>query len=107
MIKMRERELLALIVIVVTVLAIASMTGGGGMGFMMGPWMMGGGGWMGIGMILFWIPIGVGIYLLMMGYAQPKRQEYDRSLAIAKERYARGEITLEDYEKLKRNLSQT
>ena len=72
---------------------------------MMGPWMMGGGGWMGLGMILFWIPIGVGIYLLLAGYLQPRRGEDDRALATARERYARGEITQEEYEEIRRNLS--
>jgi len=89
---MREKDLLALVAIAVALLAIVSLTGGG-MGYMMGPWMMGGGGWMGLGMILFWIPIGVGIYLLLAGYLQPRRGEDDRALATARERYARGEIT--------------
>lgn len=103
---MRERDLLVLVAIVVAVLAAVSLTGGG-MGYMMGPWMMGGGGWMGLGILLFWIPIGVGVYLLLVGYVQPKRDEDDGALAIAKERYARGEITLEEYERIKRNLSRT
>jgi len=77
---------------------------------MMGPWMMGpwmGWGWMGLGMILFWVLIGVGIYLLLGGYVRPRRGEDDRALVIARERYARGEITLEELEEMKRNLSRT
>lgn len=103
---MRERDLLALVAIIIAVLAVVTVTGGG-MGYMMGPWMMGEMGWMGLGMILFWILIGVGIYLLFIGYGQQKRGENDRALAIARERYARGEITLKEYEEIKKSLSST
>jgi len=105
MVKMRERDLLALAAVVVIVLAVLSFTGGG-MG-MMGSWMMGplGGGWGGLGMILFWVLIGLGIYLLWGGYARPRRGREERALAIARERYAGGEITREEYEEIRRNLS--
>jgi len=106
-IEMRERDLLILVTVIIAMLAIVSLTAGGGMGYMMGPWMMGGGGWMGLSMIAFWILIGVGVYLLFAGYTLPRRDENERALMIAKERYARGEITHEEYEEIKRNLSQT
>lgn len=95
-----------MVAIIIAALAVISVTGGG-MGYMMGPWMMGGGGWMGLGTILFWILIGGGIYLLLVGYGRPKRGENDRALAIARERYARGEITLKEYEEIKKSLSST
>ncbi|MFQ6052827.1 MAG: SHOCT domain-containing protein [Candidatus Bathyarchaeia archaeon] len=106
---MREREILVLGALVVIVLALISVTGGG-MGAMMGPWMMGpwvGGGWMLLGIILFWGLIGVGMYLLLAGYVQPRRGEDSGALAIAMERYARGEITREEFDEIKRNLSRT
>ena len=104
MVKMRERDLLALAAVVVVVLAVLSFTGGG-MG-MMGPWMMGPwmGGWGGIGMILFWVLIGLGIYMIWGGYARPRRGREGRALAIARKRYARGEITGEEYEEIRKNL---
>jgi len=103
---MRERDLLAMAAVVVVVLAALSFTGGG-MG-MMGPWMVGpwmGGGWMGFGFILFYILIGLGIYMFWGAYARPRRGREERALTIARERYARGEITGEEYEEISRNLS--
>ncbi len=75
--------------------------------WMMGPWMMWGwgGGWMGFVAILFFILIGIGIYLFLSGYLRPRRVEADRALDIARERYARGEITKEEYDEVYRNLS--
>ena len=72
---------------------------------MMGPWLMWGWGWMGLGAILFIILTVIGIYLLLTGYMRPRRVKEDRALAIARERYARGEITKEEYDKIYRNLS--
>jgi len=59
--------------------------------WMMGPWLMWGWGWMGLGAILFIVLIGIGIYLL----------------AIARERYARGDITKEEYDEIYRDLSRS
>ena len=71
---------------------------------MMGPW-FGFGGWMILVMIAFWVIIGVGVYLVISYFYRPMRgSEYDRALAIARERYARGEITTEEYEKIRKNL---
>ena len=71
---------------------------------MMGPW-LGFGGWMVLAMIAFWVIIGVGVYLLISYFYRPNRGgEQDRALAIARERYARGEITSDEYEKIRRNL---
>lgn len=74
---------------------------------MMGPWLMGGWGWMGLGAILFITLIVIGIYLFLSGYAWPRRVEGNRALAISRERYARGEITKEEYDELYRNLSRS
>jgi putative membrane protein len=75
--------------------------------WMMGPWLMGGWGWMGFAAILFIILIGVGIYLFLSGYVRPRRVEENRALAITRERYARGEITKEEYDEIYRNLSRS
>jgi len=73
--------------------------------WMMGPWLMWGWGWMGLGVILFIILIVIGIYLFLSGYGRPGRVEENRALAIARERYARGEITKEEYDELYTSLS--
>ena len=71
----------------------------------MGSWMMGGGfGLMGIGMILFGLLILAGIYLVFSGYRPNWYSRSDGALAIARERYARGEITQEEYEKIRKSL---
>ena len=74
---------------------------------MMGPWPMWGWGWMGLGATLFIILIAIGIYLLLTGYVRPRRVEENRALAIARERYAKGEITKEEYDEIYRNLSRS
>ncbi len=61
-------------------------------------------GWMPIGFILFWALVGLGIYLIIKGLG-PGGAEADRALEIARERYARGEITSEEYEEMRRKLS--
>ncbi len=72
---------------------------------MMWPWMWGGWGWMGFGMIFFWLLIIAGAYFLFTGFAWPRRRYRYDALEIARERYARGEITLEEFEEIKRNLT--
>jgi putative membrane protein len=79
------------------------MFGGGIYGW--GPGMMGGGyGWMGIGMILFGLLTLVGIYLLFSSYQPRWFGRRNDALLIARERYARGEITQEEFEKIRRDL---
>ena len=78
---------------------------------MRGDWMMDGG--MGIWMLVnavFWILVIVGIVLLVVwavrrvgGGERSKAEE--SSLEILKKRYARGEITKEEYEEKKRDIS--
>ena len=72
----------------------------------MGWWMIFGG----IFMLLFW---GVIIFLVVWGVnklREPKGSSSDTNeerspLDIAKERYARGEISQEEFEQIKKNLS--
>jgi putative membrane protein len=65
----------------------------------MGWWMLFGGLWM----VLFWaVLIGLGVWLLNRITARPESQS---PLDIAKQRLARGELTLEQYEVLRQKLS--
>lgn len=72
---------------------------------MWGPW---DGGWwgfgMGLGMLLFFALIVVGIVLLLRPAASETRREHDRALEILNERFARGEIDREEYEERRRVL---
>ena len=67
----------------------------------MGWWMVFGGVWM----ILFW---GGLIALVVWGVSRLSRRSDSRpehdSLAIAKERYARGELSKKEFEQLKKDL---
>ncbi|OPY76027.1 SHOCT domain-containing protein [Syntrophorhabdus aromaticivorans] len=76
-----------------------------------GPGMMGWGmrGWFGpIIMIVFWILIILGIGYLIRTFSGSRRGGVeDSALDIVKKRYARGEITKEEFEKLKDDLKKT
>ena len=81
-------------------------------GWGMGPWMMWGGGWwfMPIFMILFWGLIVWGVVALVQGISRSSdsigvssRQE--SALEILKRRYARGEISKEEYQEKKGDLA--
>ena len=62
-------------------------------------------GWTGLGVIIFIILIVIGIFLFLSDYVRPRRFEENRALGIARECYARGEITKEEYDEIYRNLS--
>jgi putative membrane protein len=70
----------------------------------------GGGGGMGVGMLLFWGLLIVGIVMLVrycIGSGScGRRNEGKSALDIIKERYARGEIGSEEFEQKKRDLSE-
>lgn len=81
----------------------------------MGPWMWGWGGygyagWWGIAMILFWVLIIVGIVLLIAWLVRgsqaqrPAGPSEDRALTLLRERFARGEISQEQFEQMRRTL---
>jgi putative membrane protein len=62
-------------------------------------------GWGGIGMALFWIVLLVAIAAAVVSFSRrPAGPSGDRSLDIVRERYARGEITREQFDELKRDL---
>jgi putative membrane protein len=72
----------------------------------MGWWMIFGGLWM----VVFW---GIIIGLVVWGVrriaerdeSKPTKRRSNEALEIAKERYARGEISREEFEQIKRDLS--
>ena len=102
-----------LIVFTAALFAIVLFTGVGmghamswGMDFpVMESRMMGGWGLIGLAVVLFGVLIIVGAYILLQGFVTPRRDEHNRPLALAKERYARGEITLKEFEEIKKHLS--
>ncbi len=101
---MKERDVIWFVLVIVVVgFAFLIMAGGGMMGHMMGY----GWGWMPLGGIIFLIVIIVGVYLVFVGL-EPRGGSYgegrDRALEIARERYAKGEITKEEFERIKENL---
>lgn len=58
-------------------------------------------------MILLLVLIGAGVYLIFTGSRRPGRAERDRALTIAGERYARGEISREEFAEIKKTISET
>jgi putative membrane protein len=74
-------------------------------GCMSGPW-----GWAMMAVIaLFWIALLVGIVLLIVWAVRqigPAGRNAERPLDILARRYARGEITREEYERMKAELSE-
>ena len=81
----------------------------------MGPGMMGWDGygyspWWGVVMMGFWALIIVGVVLLIVWLVrqqpggQSTRMSEDRALSILRERFARGEITQEQFEEMRRAL---
>lgn len=69
----------------------------------------GGWGWFGLMHILWWLLVILGIVALVrwtagVGPRQAGPREEDRSLAILRERYARGEINKTEFEDRKRDL---
>lgn len=113
---MQGRDIAIVIGAVVLVLLLFSLLGGGmmmGWG-MMGPGMMGWGGFgfnplWAILMLLFWVLIIGGVALLVVwlfrqGQPAPSHPGGSQALNILQERYARGEITREQYEQMRRDI---
>jgi putative membrane protein len=75
---------------------------------MMGGWGM---GWIGsIFMIVFWVLVIIGLVFLIKWLIQSTKSDRDivrggsRALDIVKERYARGEIDKEEFQRMKADL---
>ncbi len=81
----------------------------GGWG-MMGPGMMGGFGWMAIMPVLGIVVLGLIIWAVVAavrGSSEPRSSDSskaDSALEVLKRRYARGEITKEEYQEKKKDL---
>ncbi|MDO8567217.1 MAG: SHOCT domain-containing protein [Dehalococcoidales bacterium] len=97
--------------LVVLPIVFGAIYGWQGYGYgMMGPWMMGGYWWgwfMPIIMIIFWGLVIWGIVALVRGLSRGdagSATQADSALEILKRRYARGEITKQEYEERKKDL---
>lgn len=71
-------------------------------------WGMGYGWGMGFGwmfVVIFWVLVIIGIvYLITLAAGGKKRASEESPLDILKRRYAKGEITREEFEKMKEDL---
>lgn len=112
---MQTRNIEIIAAVAVVGLLLVTFLGGG----MMGPGMMGWygwgnqtmGPWWGIGMALFWIAVLAGlvgfvVWLVRAGSpaAAASGGPSSRAEELLKERYARGELTREEYERMRQDL---
>ena len=101
-------------VLTIVPIIIGAVSGWQGYGYgMMGPGMMDNFGWggfmgMGIGMVIFWGLVIWGVVLLVRGLVSAggggESSRQDSALEILKRRYARGEISKEEFEEKKKDL---
>ena len=104
--KRDQNWLVVVIIVIVAVVLLGPLSWMGGFG-MMGPWMMGFGfGWpfMFLFPLVFIVLIVLGVYYLFSGQGSRGGFGQGDALRILKERYARGEITSEQYVKMKNEL---
>ncbi len=107
---MREEvKILLVIVGVAAIISTLSWLIPGYWGSDMGPHMCGWWGWpmvwwMPLGLIAFWVFVGLGVYLIVRGLGS-SGADVDKAMEILRGRYARGEITPEEYEEMRRRLS--
>ena len=115
---MQSRDVAITIGVILAVVLLFSLVGGGMMGFGgMWPGMMGGyygpgyGLWGGVLMMLFWVLIIGGIVLLVAWLARQGGPtplagpgQESTALEILKRRYARGDITKEQFEQMRHDL---
>jgi putative membrane protein len=115
---MRDGNTGVIVGAIVLIVLLFGVFGGGMMGWgMMGPGHMWGwdgdgwGSWWGIGMMLVWLLILVAVVLgviwfIRQGASRGSGVEttHDRALDTLRERYARGEISHEEFEEKRRDL---
>jgi putative membrane protein len=108
-----NRGWVIVLAVLLLVILLGPALGWGMMGWgMMGPGMMGAWGaaanpWWGIAMMVFWAAIIAGVVLLVVWGVRQLGSGGSVSrepLDILKERYARGELTREQYEQMRRVL---
>jgi putative membrane protein len=66
--------------------------------------MWGGWGGMGTGTLFFWLIACAGVFFFFRSCGWPRRRIRRSPLEIVGERYARGEISRDEYEEIKRSL---
>ncbi len=65
------------------------------------------GGWGWLGMLIWTIVLVLLVYLVVQALTRPSRDKgKDHALEILRERYARGELDKESFERLKRDLEE-
>ena len=97
------------IAIIIGVIVLTLLFGGGGMmgryGYSVSPW------W-GLAMMLFWVVLLAGGVFLVVWLLRQSRltdigfQRGPRPLEILQQRYAKGELTREQYEQMRRDLTE-
>ena len=108
---MRDRAIAIPVVVVLVIILLFSLPA---MGMLSGSVMVGWDDvnpWWGVLMALFWVLIVAGLALLVLALVR-RGQEQDhaqpagssRALEILRERYARGEISREEFEQMRRHL---
>lgn len=114
---MQGRDIAIAVAVIAGVILLISLLGLIS-GWMMGPWMMGqpfvgGFWWMWIMMAFFWVLIIGGVVWLVVRLTQQAetagagpRTRGGRALEILRERYARGEISRDEYERMRRDLEE-
>jgi len=112
--KESEKIILMLLAAIVVIIVVGAFSMVGMMGWyggrgMMGGGMMNGGGlgygwWMPLGGVAFLTILIVGLYLLFSAYHKPERSSGSSAIEILKGRYAKGEVTEEQYQKMKKEL---
>jgi putative membrane protein len=112
--KESEKIILILLGALVVIIVVGAFSMVGMMAWYGGRGMMGGGmmNWGGFG-YRWWMPLGgvafltiliVGLYLVFSSYHKPERTSDSSAIEILKGRYAKGEITEEQYQKMKKEL---
>ncbi len=84
------------------------------MGYGYGGWMHGGWGWWGMGLgLLFWIVLAAVLVLIIRAAIRPgagpgagPAAPHETPLDILQKRYARGDISREEYEQKRRDLAE-
>ena len=112
--KESEKTILILLVAIVITIVVGAFSMVGMIGWYGGRGMMGGammnegglgyGWWMPLGGAAFLTILIVGLYLLFSAYHKPERSSGSGAIEILKGRYAKGEITEEQYQKMKKEL---
>ena len=71
---------------------------------MMTSWMWGGWPFIGLGLLIIGLLIVAGSYLLLTDSRPVQPRNRVDALDLAKQRFAQGDISLEEYQQIKRNL---